>query len=369
PPEEKRELIQNFIKEEEEEEEDDEIQNVTHESLNESNVTEESIDVKKKYESEFDNWFNSPDFDKTYGPKKIHSQIVLGTSVVKFTGEKVIVVGSKKIEFRLTPGLLQLIFLKSPISYTRQDLDSYKSILLQTNAHLTADGSKKSNLVYWNSPNELVDRLRLLCASKTARNTRTNEIISILEELLEAGLIKHCFTKYVSAIPLKSKTRKEVTKAMSDILTFRSPNTTKACVVERFNRTLKGNMFRAFTANGSREWVSILSQLIEKYNSSKHRTTGMTPIQADQNPSSVMLNQRSIPVRKKKFIVGDKVRVSVNKGVFTKGYLPNWSTEVFTVVKINDTLPFTYRLEDYKGNPIIGCFYTEEINKTSFPHD
>ncbi|VVC45587.1 Ribonuclease H-like domain,Integrase, catalytic core,Chromo/chromo shadow domain [Cinara cedri] len=209
-----------------------------------------------------------------------------------------------------------------------------------------------------------------------------------------------CFTKYVWAVPLKSKTGKEVTKAMSDILTYRSPmllqldngkefynlsfdtlmakhnvkkystfSTTKAFIVERFNRTLKGNMFRAFTANGSREWVSILPQLIEKYISSKHRTTGMTPIQADQNPSSVMLNQRSIPVRKKKFIVGDKVRVSVNKGVFTKGYLPNWSTEVFTVVKINNTLPFTYRLEDYKGNPIIGCFYTEEINKTSFPHD
>ncbi|VVC39018.1 Chromo/chromo shadow domain,Chromo domain-like [Cinara cedri] len=95
----------------------------------------------------------------------------------------------------------------------------------------------------------------------------------------------------------------------------------------------------------------------------------MTSLQADKNPSSVILKQRYIPVRKKKYLVGDKVRVSVNKGVFTKGYLPNWSTEVFTVVKINNTTPFTYQLEDYKGNPITGCFYAEEINKTSFPHD
>jgi len=50
---------------------------------------------------------------------------------------------------------------------------------------------QKNNLVYWDNPNELVDRLRLLLASKAAGNTGVfNEIISIFEELLEAGLIK-----------------------------------------------------------------------------------------------------------------------------------------------------------------------------------
>ena len=50
---------------------------------------------------------------------------------------------------------------------------------------------QKNNLVYWNDPNELVVRLRLLLASKEAGNTSvSNEILSIFEELLEAGLIK-----------------------------------------------------------------------------------------------------------------------------------------------------------------------------------
>jgi len=50
---------------------------------------------------------------------------------------------------------------------------------------------QRNNLVYWDNPNELVDRLRLLVASKSAGNTGvSNEIISIFEELLEAGLIK-----------------------------------------------------------------------------------------------------------------------------------------------------------------------------------
>jgi len=50
---------------------------------------------------------------------------------------------------------------------------------------------QKHNLVYWNDPNELVSRLRLLLASQAAGNTGvSNEILSIYEELLEAGLIK-----------------------------------------------------------------------------------------------------------------------------------------------------------------------------------
>ena len=50
---------------------------------------------------------------------------------------------------------------------------------------------QKHSLVYWNDPNELVDRLRLLLASKAAGNTGlSNEILSIYEELYEAGIIK-----------------------------------------------------------------------------------------------------------------------------------------------------------------------------------
>jgi len=44
--------------------------------------------------------------------------------------------------------------------------------------------------VHWDDPNELVDRLRLLDASRNAENNaHENEILSIIEELCEAGLI------------------------------------------------------------------------------------------------------------------------------------------------------------------------------------
>ncbi|KAL6254100.1 hypothetical protein P5V15_014720 [Pogonomyrmex californicus] len=48
----------------------------------------------------------------------------------------------------------------------------------------------KIDYVHWDDPNELVDRLRLLDASHRAgHNVRDNEMLSIIEELREAGII------------------------------------------------------------------------------------------------------------------------------------------------------------------------------------
>ncbi|XP_071055111.1 uncharacterized protein [Onthophagus taurus] len=50
--------------------------------------------------------------------------------------------------------------------------------------------NQRSNFIYWDDPNELVDRLKLLIASQLAGNTsHGNEINSIIEELREARII------------------------------------------------------------------------------------------------------------------------------------------------------------------------------------
>ena len=70
--------------------------------------------------------------------------------------------------------------------------------------------------------------------------------------------------------------------------------------------------------------------------------------------------------KKPKFKVGDRVRISKHKQIFTKGYLPNWTNEVFTVHKINPTVPRTYILKDDRGNILEGGFYEQEISKTKY---
>ncbi|KYM96057.1 hypothetical protein ALC62_13290 [Cyphomyrmex costatus] len=146
------------------------------------------------------------------------------------------------VKYKGTPGLYELIFKRIPDDaiYTENDKLAYKSILLATNAHrrshnadnpiLGNKGYKYKNIiapvvsgipcarnlndksgkrvgkgvipiemtlndnkidyVHWDDPNELVDRFRLLEASRQAgHNAHDNEILSIIEELREAGLI------------------------------------------------------------------------------------------------------------------------------------------------------------------------------------
>lgn len=61
---------------------------------------------------------------------------------------------------------------------------------LSGKGHMTFSNSPYQ-YVYWDNVNELVDRLRLLMASQTAgNNSHKNEIMSILDELREAGVIE-----------------------------------------------------------------------------------------------------------------------------------------------------------------------------------
>lgn len=183
--------------------------------------TDEGDTPEAYYLQKIYKWFSSNELDKIYGPKIDYSNgdITLGNKNVRFVQDTLIIDDS---EYTLTPGLVRLLFKKHPNAYTENDLHTYKTILVQTYAHLTSNGAKikkggkkyleiieklfpfttpsgsgismklqKHNLVYWDDPNELVDRLKLLLSSQAAGNTAvSNEIIYIFEELLEAGLIK-----------------------------------------------------------------------------------------------------------------------------------------------------------------------------------
>ena len=70
-----------------------------------------------------------------------------------------------------------------------------------------------------------------------------------------------------------------------------------------------------------------------------------------------------------KFKVGDRVRISKYKSIFAKGYMPNWSEEVFVIKKVKNTVPWTVRtvhvINDLNSEEIIGTFYEKELQKTN----
>ena len=63
------------------------------------------------------------------------------------------------------------------------------------------------------------------------------------------------------------------------------------------------------------------------------------------------------------------VRISKARKSFRKGYLPNWSTELFKIIsRFSRTRP-VYEIEDLNGTKIKGTFYTEELVKTEMPDE
>lgn len=59
------------------------------------------------------------------------------------------------------------------------------------------------------------------------------------------------------------------------------------------------------------------------------------------------------------------MRIVKKKKTFEKGYTTNWTEEIFTISKVQPTIPYTYKIIDAKGEEIKGSFYTEELQKTT----
>ncbi|XP_076278317.1 uncharacterized protein LOC143208119 [Lasioglossum baleicum] len=208
-------------------------------------------------------------------------------------------------------------------------------------------------------------------------------------------------SKYAWGVPLKTKSGGEVAAAfrmifrnrcpknlqtdqgkefynseMHKLLTKRGINhystysVMKASIVERFNRTLKNSMWKEFTLNGTYKWINVLPHLVAKYNAQKHRTIGMRPCDVTPTISNRLLYTAYNNIKiaaPAKFNVGQSVRISKFKTIFDKGYTPNWTTEVFEIVKVQATNPVTYLLQDSCGNPVAGGFYEHELHRVANP--
>ena len=150
----------------------------------------------------------------------------------------------------------------------------------------------------------------------------------------------------------------------------------KASVVERFNRTLQVKLYRWFTKTKTFNWVTVIQSMVDGYNDTTHSSIGMPPKEVNnKNQEQVwhkLYTSQSIIAkhsRKKKeqLKIGDVVRISKYKHVFSKGYEANWSTELFFIAEVLNTSPRTFRLKDHDSEKIVGTYYNEELQKVSLP--
>ena len=148
----------------------------------------------------------------------------------------------------------------------------------------------------------------------------------------------------------------------NDIIMYSTYNEGKSVVAERFIRTLKNKLNKNMTTTSKNVYYDVLNDVVNKYNNTKHSTIKVKPTDVKDNNKRVYIDEHN--EKDSRFKVGDRVRISKFKNIFAKGYIPNWSKEIFIVDKINDTVPYTYNLKDLNDEEIIGSFYDRELQKT-----
>lgn len=220
------------------------------------------------------------------------------------------------------------------------------------------------------------------------------------------------FSKFGYALPLKNKSGPVVAKAMDQILSkcpekvscihsdsgteffnssfkkvmkkwkikhYNTYTHMKSAICERWLRTLKGKLWYQFDVRGNHKWIDILQDVVKEYNNTTHRTIKMAPAKVNRKNAEKIfrevyakhfitpLTPRRKKKKKQKFKLHEFVRISKTKQLFEKGYLPNFTTEVFQIREIINSTPPVYLLKDSKGQPVVGAFYEQEMQKTKWP--
>jgi len=94
------------------------------------------------------------------------------------------------------------------------------------------------------------------------------------------------------------------------------------------------------------------------------RPIDVTPAVAERLLTTILYMYKHVKMQAK-FKVGDSVCVSKYKTIFEKEYTPNWTTEMFKIVKVQRTNLVTYLLEDYRGKSVAGAFYEHELHRAT----
>ena len=141
----------------------------------------------------------------------------------------------------------------------------------------------------------------------------------------------------------------------------------KACLAERLIRTIRSPIAHVMTDRQSHEFYDVLPAIVRTYNDSLHRSHGFTPNSVNDSNSLKVFNalyakSLLLKPRRPKLYDGDTVRIAMTKTIFDKGYAPNFSKELFRIVKVIRKKPFpVYRIESITGETIHGIFYEQEL--------
>ena len=208
--------------------------------------------------------------------------------------------------------------------------------------------------------------------ARAIKNKGSDRIVEALTSIFDSGRMP----KRIQSDKGSEFTNRKVQSFLKErgIHFFTTNSEMKASIVERYNRTLKGRMFKFFTANNTYRYIDVLPMLVDGYNNTLHSSIKMKPADVGKRDET-RIRRNLYGVRRRrgakvglktyKYGIGDQVRVSKERLVFGNGYHPNWTEEIF-VIADRDFAPLPlYTLRDYSGETLQGRFYEQEIQRVT----
>ena len=146
---------------------------------------------------------------------------------------------------------------------------------------------------------------------------------------------------------------------------------THAHFVERVQRTLQDIIFKYITSKMNYKFYDKLQDFVKTYNNRRHRSTKLSPNEGDKKENSLHIQKmqedyraKIKPTKKVKFKVGDRVRIALSKGKFSRGYERKSKEEVFKIAEVSKKLPqVLYTITSLNGDAVIGKFYQGQLTK------
>ena len=126
-------------------------------------------------------------------------------------------------------------------------------------------------------------------------------------------------------------------KKKNAIELYSTHNDGKSVVAVKFIKTLKNKIDKYMTSPWKKVYIGRLDNIVNKCNNTYHRTINMVP--ADIYPNIYFEFNKENNKEGSKFKSGNHVRISKYKNIFAKGYVPNWSKEVFVIERVKNTVP------------------------------
>lgn len=156
-------------------------------------------------------------------------------------------------------------------------------------------------------------------------------------------------------------------------------NEVKASVSERVIKTIKTKIYRYFTYKQSYRYIDKLQSFADAYNNTIHSTIDMEPSKVTKsNEETVRVStylskpntRKTVKHMTFRFKIGDQVRITYLRNIFSREYDEKWTGEVFKVSHrfFRNGIP-VYRLKDYSGEEITGTFYQSELQRINVKDD